>query len=1265
MRRPVDPQSPFARAGSAVSCRVFRFTFPLAVCLCLLLALGPLLPPGLAAAEFEDGFRHPPDSAKPGVYWFWINGNITSNGITADLEAVRRVGLGSVLIMEASRGEPEGPVAFMGGAWRGLFQHTLAEARRLGLKVILNNSAGWEGSGGPWITPEQSMQELVWSETNVMGPRRFEGTIPPAVTGYYHDVALLAFPTGDEHRIPGIETKAAYSKSAVNRRRSAPPAPTSAFEKAIAQGDITTLRGRLEPGGRVVWDVPPGRWTIMRFGHASNGVGMKPVPTSGQGLNCDKLSSAGIEANFAGMMAKLIADTGLPPGELTHSALAAVHIDSWENGAQNWTAKMPEEFARRRGYDLTSILPVITGRVVGSPEISERFLRDLCQTISELLVQNYAGRMRALSRAHGLSFTCEAYNGPCDDITYAGQADIPIGEFWAPNANLIDTCKAMASAAHLYGKSIVGAEAFTAHPRERGTEHPGSLKILADQAFCAGINQLFLHRFVHQPWAEERNPGMGMGPFGIQYDRTQTWWEWTAPWHQYLARCQYLLRQGLFVADICYLQPEAPPQRPGNHPHVGYDWDECTADAVLSRMSVKDGGLLLPDGMSYRVLVLPEPRTATPELLRKLKDLVAAGATVIGPRPISSPSLSAYPQCDEEVQRLGAELWGDCDGQSRMEHRFGDGRVVWGQTPERWLERSGVPPDFTSDASLRYVHRRAGETNIYFLANPQAHAVTAQASFRLRGRLPELWWPETGQIERAALRREEGQSTHLLIQLEPGESVFVVFRAGSGGEDPLEQVKHDSHPLLSISSHKPGPAEPQVGVRCDIRGKAWLTASQPGVYEFIKASGKTHVSRVPAITPARELDGPWRVRFQPNRGAPGEAVFDRLISWSEHPDAGIKYFSGAAVYLRELEVPAEMLQPGRRVYLDLGRVSVMARVKCNGDDAGILWKAPFRTDLTSLARPGMNHLEIQVVNRWPNRQIGDEQLPDDSERRPAGASEYVPAGLIQDWPQWLRQGKPSPTGRFTFTSWRLWRKDDSPLESGLLGPVRLSCGVIQAVTPSTTIVPAPPPDAPNGPKQKRAETVLQRAKDHPGSCDIIFIGDSITEQWETAGSNVWRRYYGHRKCLNLGVGGDRTQRVLWRFEQGQLDGLKPKVAVLMIGTNNSNNEDNTEGEILEGVQAIVAQLRQRLPEAKILVLGIFPRGATFNSQRGKVLQVNQALARTADGRMIHYLDLGSRFLEPDGSISPEVMPGFLHLSERGYRIWAETMEPKLKELLGE
>lgn len=244
---------------------------------------------------------------------------------------------------------------------------------------------------------------------------------------------------------------------------------------------------------------------------------------------------------------------------------------------------------------------------------------------------------------------------------------------------------------------------------------------------------------------------------------------------------------------------------------------------------------------------------------------------------------------------------------------------------------------------------------------------------------------------------------------------------------------------------------------------------------------------------------------------------------------------------------------------------------------------------------------------------------------------------------------------------------------GCLASLRAQTNSQPATNPPAVLEPranpAVIPVARTGNATNRQAQVLQRAKDNPGPCDLAFIGDSITQGWEGSGKNVWAKFYGNRKCLNFGVGGDRTEHVLWRFENGQLEGIKPKAAVLMIGTNNSNkNRDGTEqyseAEILAGVQTIIQQLRARLPETKVLVCGIFPRGQNFSTQRGKILQINQALAKTADGRMIHYLDFGSQLIEADGSISKEIMPDYLHLSEKGYEIWAAAIEPKLKEMLG-
>ena len=434
----------------------------------------------------------------------------------------------------------------------------------------------------------------------------------------------------------------------------------------------------MDRDGRITWDVPAGKWLLLRFGHTTTGVENHPAPGAGLGLECDKLSKEAAEAHFNALMGKLIADAGPLAGQ--GRTLVSTHIDSWETGSQNWTPRMREEFRTRRGYDLLPLLPVLTGRLVDSREVSERFLWDLRQTVSDMLVENYAGQLRRLAHRHGLRLSIEAYGDvPCDEMTYAGQADEPMAEFWSwEKFSAAYSCTEMSSAAHTYGKRILGAEAFTANNHEMWQLHPAAIKDLGDWAFCEGINRFVFHRYALQPWPERR-PGMSMGPWGLHYERTETWWDQLRPWHEYLARCQYLLRQGLFVADICYLQPEGAPRRfsppadasdlpAGTSPPAGvaaatyyrpgYNFDGCTPEVVLTRMTVKDGRLVLPDGMSYRVLVLPVVESMTPRSWARSRNWSRPGPRWLPRRGRSTRrawpiTLSAMPRCGSSATRCG------------------------------------------------------------------------------------------------------------------------------------------------------------------------------------------------------------------------------------------------------------------------------------------------------------------------------------------------------------------------------------------------------------------------------------------------------------------------------------------------------------------------------------------------------------------------------------------------------------------------------------
>ncbi len=1140
----------------------------------------PDLPPGAPIPDLQSGFLSPPPAAQPWVYWFVSNGNITREGITADLEAMHRVGIRGVLYMEVDQFVPPGPVRFMTPEWRRMIQHAVKEATRLGITIDMNNDAGWCGSGGPWITPELSMQMIVWSESHHQGPGHFSGVLPQPRTnkGYYRDIAVLAFPTpraglvrmadrspkitcgvhresfdsapltdgniatvatlpppakgqpqvlniefaepftaravtlapvprfstingtlevsddGREYRavqpvtfywpissmnfpevssryyrivlqpkrhqfddpfakgIPIAEVelhpdrrledvpgKAAYVRRFRTSVSDEQPVPR---DMAVERDKVLDLSPKMDRDGRLNWEVPPGHWTVLRLGHTSTGVMNHPAPKEGLGLESDKLSKRATQVQFDGLMGKLLKDQAAVGGK----SLTLTHIDSWETGSQNWTPGFWKIFRDRYGYDLLPYLPTLTGRAVESREISERFLWDLRRLVGDLLLANYAGHMQELSHQHGLKLSIEAYGGgPLDEVAYGGRADVPMSEFWTGVKPGLWN-KEMASSAHVYGRPVCGAESFTAIPRNgKWQNHPFKLKALGDHAMTLGINHFVFHRYSMQPWLHEA-PGMTMGPYGIHYERTNTWWEQSRAWISYLARCHFLLQRGVFVADVAYLGtenvPNSFPERPDLNPGIpdGYDYDDLPPEALIKQMTVRGGRLELPSGMSYRVLVLPPGRTMRPALLSKIKELVLAGATVVGPPPSASPSLANYPQCDGEIRRLTSELWGDCDGVMLNENRLGRGRVIWGRPLKEVLNDLDAPPDFDcQDAKvgdeIRYIHRRDDEDEIYFVASSSPSARRFLCTFRVKGMRPELWWPDSGRIDPVAVYDQQGDGIRIPLSLDPYGSVFVVFRNSGISEQRIVSVRRNDVEISGIPEtpvaeiqlrHPLGRFDLQPG------GGYSIEVDQPGAYDLKTAAGRALRVKVPAPPSPVEVAGPWELYFPKGLEAPARVTLPRLISWTEHPNPGVKYFSGTATYRRRMDVSPEMLAANRRLYLDLGSVYVIAEVKLNGEDLGLLWKPPYRVDISRVASAGSNDLEISVVNLWPNRLIGDDHLPPDCEWKPKLWSE-----VLARYPQWLLEHKPQPNGGVTFTTWRHWTKNDPLFESGLLGPVRL------------------------------------------------------------------------------------------------------------------------------------------------------------------------------------------------------------------------------------
>jgi hypothetical protein len=970
---------------------------------------------GPVAGDLEKNFVDPPDSARPGVYWYFMNGNLNGREMTADLESMKAAGLGNLVFLEVDIDEPPGgPVAFMSPEWQELFVRSVRDAERLGIDITLGIGPGWCGSGGPWVKPEQAMQHLVFSSVELKGPRSYSAALPlpeqrstqfhKMASPYYEDVAVLAFPSR-KPIIADIDEKALFERGPYTIWKQVKPhlpAPASYEEPGpagvVQPGEVVDLTEQLGPDGTLNWEVPAGEWTIVRMGRRPTGASSRPAPSTALGLECDKFDVRALGFHLDQYVGKLLQKTGRRSDE---HGLTTLHMDSWESGAQNWTPSFLAEFKARRGYDARPWLLTYTGRAVESLEKSERFLWDLRLTGQELVLENHAGAVKAYGRKHGLSLSIEPYDmNPAGDLDLGAVADVPMAEFWNNRLDSAYSCFESASAAHVMGRPVVSAEAFTS---VGGLDaYPWSLKNQGDWAFCVGVNRFVFHTFAHQALGDAYKPGMAFGPYGVHWHRNQTWWPMAPAYHRYLARCSELLRQGVAVSDVLYLTPEGTPHIFLPPPSAlegsgaladkkGYGFDGCSPKILMARAEVKDGRIAFPGGSSYRLMVLPQVETMTPGLLAKIRDLVKAGATIVGTPPVKSPSLADHPACDSEVQALAKELWGSLDAPRTLTKRgYGKGFIHWGgemSPPAPALRQSqtlpplypsydltasllagmGVMEDFTATGPVRYGHRRTGDRDIYFVSNRTGAPIKADCRFRVGRGSPQLWDPVTGERRPLPQFGRAGGLTVIPMEFDAFQSFFVVF-GGKAGKPASKRERN--FPELRIG---------------------------PG------------------------LSGAWDVAFDPKWGGPGRIAFDALQDWTARPEPGIKYYSGIATYRKTLNMARV---PEGRIYLDLGVVHDMARVKLNGEDLGVVWCAPWRMDVTGAIEAGDNRLEIEVVNRWANRMIGDKQPADANAR-----TVECPPGFLG--------GKKIPAGRYTFCTDDPYDPTSPLAPSGLLGPVRI------------------------------------------------------------------------------------------------------------------------------------------------------------------------------------------------------------------------------------
>ncbi len=1037
--------------------------------------------PFAASDPLEQEFKNPPDGTRPRCYWYWMEGNITRDGITKDLEAMRRVGIGEAyigVIHGQSHGQPGG-IKVLGEPFWEAMTHAIREGTRLGVDIGTFNSPGWSQSGGPWVKPQQAMRHIVLPETRLHGPQKFAGNLLQP-DGEFQDVSVLAFPaplgedadaiaafdgkvtkepatvtielpeavtarslivtpakavnvtarleasddgkdfrpirsfTIDRHNLAiGVgpaplapvvvafpETKARVFRVVLSgaadiggvRLSGAarvddiagkslekvfqdplppfdfyawPPQPEPAAAACvIAPGSVRDLGKNLKPDGSFIWDVPAGDWIVLRACMVPTGSKNSPAAPEATGLEVDKMSRPALKEHFDAYIGKLHAR--LTPEE--RKSWKHVVADSYETGPQNWSDGLAGIFEKRYGYDPSPFLPVLTGRLVGSADQSNRFLWDLRRLVADRVASEYVGGLRDLCHEKGLKMWLENYGHwgfPSEFLLYGGSCDEVGGEFWESGDLGKVELRDASSAAHIYGKRQVFAEAWTGGPPFRST--PWSLKKRGDWAMCEGVNQFVFHVNIHQPW-DDRKPGMSAW-FGTEFNRHNTWFGMSRSWIDYLRRCTFLLQQGHHVADVAYFIGEDAPKMTGiRQPELppGYDFDYINADVLLHGARVEQGRLVLADGMSYRLLVLPPSETMRPETLARIKSLVDGGLAVFGPLPVRSPSMQGYPACDLKVRELSAAL---------------KDRVMNGGDLKEALK---LPPDLAgvNPQRILFSHRRSPAADIYFLSNQDDAPVQLEPVFRVVGKVPELWHPDTGEIERPACVAGDGV-TRVPLRLDARGSVFVVFRQQSGHDIAARRSESleirrasyeavDGFGSLDVTARLAalvGEGRLDVTVTNEVFGKdpAFQHVKQLRVEYAIDGKPASVIvaeNQTLSLSSGTELTGSWNVEI-----ASQKVVFEHLVSWTERPEPGIRHHSGDAIYQTTFQAPAASKDTVH--LLDLGQVESMAEVTLNGHTFPVLWKPPYRLNVDAALRPGANQLAVRVVNVWHNRLVGE------------------------------------------------------------------------------------------------------------------------------------------------------------------------------------------------------------------------------------------------------------------------------------------------------
>ncbi|MEE9431649.1 MAG: glycosyl hydrolase [Melioribacteraceae bacterium] len=956
-------------------------------------------------SDLETGFLNPPISAKPKGYWCLVNGNFDLTQMTIELKEFKEKGMGTLDIWDVAGWVdpngviPDGP-SFMGDESVQAIAHGIREAGKIGMEIGLTISSSWN-AGGSWVKPEDGVMGLFDTSLVINGPSYFSENIPfPHIPNRYNglqDGIKMLLEKGDD----GLPT---FYKDVVLL------AYQARDDSLIS--NLVDISGHFK-NGKLNWNVPTGKWKITRY--ITTGTGqplMRPSPNS-NGLMIDHFNPEAMKRHLNFFFEKLENELG----DLSKTALQYLYTDSYEANSAVWTVKLPEEFKRRNRYELTSYLPALEGYIIKSKEVTERFLFDFKKTLSDLIIENHYELGKKMCNEKGLDFIAEAggpgppiHNCPFESLSSLGKCSVPRGEFWYDSLftkekkDELQIIKGPASASHLYNQPRVEAEAFT------GTQlwqfGPGDLKATADKAMCEGLTSFVYHTTPHIP-REAGKPGWVYN-FGTIINTTRAWWDLSEGFHNYLARSCFLLQQGNFVGDVLFYYGDKAPNFVDRKKFIqslgfGYDYDYTNSDIILNRLDVKDGRFVLPHGQSYKILVLPDDDAMNPKVLEKISALVKKGGIVVGKKPTHSHSLSNYKVNDKRIKELAEKMWSD----ENHKISFGKGIVYSKTQPLREvLKDLSVRPDIQINKEnpqnhLDYIHRSTDEADIYFVRNTSDQKQTFEFKLRSKKGVPEIWNSDYATINKLPIYITENGITTFPLNLDGFGSTFIILRNN-------EMKKH----IVEISINDEV-LFPNSKDRFPISfSKDKIIFESEGKYKIIYSDGSEKIFDNSKTVEEKEITGNWKLKFPYGKGAPQNITLDKLKSWTDFEDEGIKHFSGIATYLKQIELTEDEVDINNQITLDLGGVSKVAKVFFNGKPLDILWYSPYQIDITKTAKKGKNNLIIEVANVLSNQMTGDAHR--------VGKDKRTHSNITKGPNAWISPWKEVPL-----------------VKSGLLGPVKI------------------------------------------------------------------------------------------------------------------------------------------------------------------------------------------------------------------------------------